>query len=221
MKENRGTQGSSRRSATPLPPRDAAGDRPLTPRHPWPCSFPPPALPILKQILSVLSSTYYIPNPTTPQHFCAWSCHKHLFPEPLISWILLLLPTIHSPPNRQIDVENTLDMQAAENNGSGLYPKSPMYLPRQHNNIKGQHQEFLMAQQVKDLELTLLWLWLQLRCEFDPWPRNFCVQQVQPFEKKKKRKRKRKKKRGKKSYIKTTPSEFPLWRSRNESNQEP
>ena len=30
-----------------------------------------------------------------------------------------------------------------------------------------------MTQWVKDLALSLLWLWLQLWCGFDPWPRNF------------------------------------------------
>ena len=53
-----------------------------------------------------------------------------------------------------------------------------------------------MAQQVKDLELTLLWLWLQLRCEFDPWPRNFCVPWVQPFEKKKRKEKEKERKKG-------------------------
>ena len=32
-----------------------------------------------------------------------------------------------------------------------------------------------MAQQVKDLTLSLLWLGLLMWLEFDPWPRNFCV----------------------------------------------
>ena len=30
-----------------------------------------------------------------------------------------------------------------------------------------------MAQQVKDLVLSMLWLGLLLWCTFDPWPRNF------------------------------------------------
>lgn len=38
----------------------------------------------------------------------------------------------------------------------------------------------LMAQQVKDLVLSLLWLWLQLWYGFDPWPRNFSKPQEQP-----------------------------------------
>ena len=32
-----------------------------------------------------------------------------------------------------------------------------------------------MAQWVKDLALSLLWLWLSLWCGFDPWPENFQV----------------------------------------------
>ena len=37
-----------------------------------------------------------------------------------------------------------------------------------------------MAQQVKDLVLSLLWLGLLLRCGFDLWPGNFHVLQVPP-----------------------------------------
>ena len=33
-------------------------------------------------------------------------------------------------------------------------------------------KSFLMAQWVKDLALSLLWLWLQWR-RFDPWPKKF------------------------------------------------
>ena len=47
-----------------------------------------------------------------------------------------------------------------------------------------------MAQQVKDLASSLLWLGSLLCCRFDPWPGNFHVPQVQ--EKKKKNKRKEK-----------------------------
>ena len=32
-----------------------------------------------------------------------------------------------------------------------------------------------MAQWVKDLVLSLLWLWLQLWCGLDPWPWNFLI----------------------------------------------
>ena len=35
----------------------------------------------------------------------------------------------------------------------------------------------LVAQWVKALVLSLLWLWLQLWCEFSPWPRSFCMLQ--------------------------------------------
>ena len=33
----------------------------------------------------------------------------------------------------------------------------------------------LVAQRVKDLALSLMWLWLLLWCGFDPWPGNFHV----------------------------------------------
>ena len=46
-----------------------------------------------------------------------------------------------------------------------------------------------MAQQVKELALTLLWLWLQLWCRFSPWPRNCHMLQVWPEKKKKKKKK--------------------------------
>ena len=41
-----------------------------------------------------------------------------------------------------------------------------------------------VAQWVKDLELSLLWLWLQLWSGFNSWPRNFCMPSV--WQKKKK-----------------------------------
>ena len=37
-----------------------------------------------------------------------------------------------------------------------------------------------MAQWVKALALSLLWLWLLLWLGFDPWPGKFCMLQVQP-----------------------------------------
>ena len=45
-----------------------------------------------------------------------------------------------------------------------------------------------MAQQVKDLALSLLWLWFQLWYGFEPWPRNsghapskeVCITSIQP-----------------------------------------
>ena len=43
-----------------------------------------------------------------------------------------------------------------------------------------------MAQQVKEPALLLLWLGSLLWHEFDPWPRNFCMPQVQPKKKRKK-----------------------------------
>ena len=33
----------------------------------------------------------------------------------------------------------------------------------------------LLTQQVKDLVMSLPWIWLLLWHRFDPWPRNFCV----------------------------------------------
>ena len=47
-----------------------------------------------------------------------------------------------------------------------------------------------MAQCIKDLSLSLLWLWLLLWCGFDPWPGNF---RMLPKEKRKEKKRKEKK----------------------------
>ena len=52
-----------------------------------------------------------------------------------------------------------------------------------------------MVQQVKELALSLLWLWLLPWRGFDPWLRNFCLLWVQPKKKRKRRKRKRKKKK--------------------------
>ena len=40
--------------------------------------------------------------------------------------------------------------------------------------------EFPVAQWVKDLALSLLWLWLQLWHRFHPWPGNFHLPQVWP-----------------------------------------
>ena len=44
-----------------------------------------------------------------------------------------------------------------------------------------------MVRWVKNLVLSLLWLWLQLWHRFDPWPRNFHMLQAK---KKKKKERK-------------------------------
>ena len=41
-----------------------------------------------------------------------------------------------------------------------------------------------MAQQIKDLELSLLWLGSLLWHWFNPWPWNFCMPQAQPKKKK-------------------------------------
>ena len=37
-----------------------------------------------------------------------------------------------------------------------------------------------MVQRVKDLALSLLWLWVLLWLRFDPWPENFHILWVQP-----------------------------------------
>ena len=41
-----------------------------------------------------------------------------------------------------------------------------------------------MSQGVKDLALSLLWLWLLLWHGFDPWPGNFCMLWTWPRTKK-------------------------------------
>ena len=49
-----------------------------------------------------------------------------------------------------------------------------------------------MAQQVKDLVLSRLWLWLQLWHRFDPWHRtSACLRSSQKKKKKKKEKKKK------------------------------
>ena len=37
-----------------------------------------------------------------------------------------------------------------------------------------------VVQGVRDLALSLLWLWLQLWHRLNPWPGNFCMQEAQP-----------------------------------------
>ena len=46
-------------------------------------------------------------------------------------------------------------------------------------------------QWVKDPALLQLWLKLQLRLRFDPWPRNFCKPWMQPKGEKRDRERKK------------------------------
>ena len=41
-----------------------------------------------------------------------------------------------------------------------------------------------MAQWIKDLVLSLLWLWLLLCHRFDLWPGNFFVPRVRPIKNK-------------------------------------
>ena len=38
----------------------------------------------------------------------------------------------------------------------------------------------MVAQEVQDPAMSLLWFWLLLWAEFDPWPGNFLMLQVQP-----------------------------------------
>ena len=53
------------------------------------------------------------------------------------------------------------------------------YLSRGHTKISSKFSFLeLVAQQVKNLALSLLWLRSLLWCEFDPWPGNFCVPRV-------------------------------------------
>jgi len=40
---------------------------------------------------------------------------------------------------------------------------------------KNNFRTSLVTQWVKDLALSLLWLWLELWHGFDPWARNFCM----------------------------------------------
>ena len=52
-----------------------------------------------------------------------------------------------------------------------------------------------MASQVKDLALSLLWLWSLLSHGFDPWSGNFCMLQMQPKTKQNETMQKKKKER--------------------------
>ena len=55
-----------------------------------------------------------------------------------------------------------------------------------------------MAEQVKDLILSLFWLGTLLWCRFDPWTGNFCMLWAWPQKKKRKKERRKKKERKKK-----------------------
>ena len=46
-----------------------------------------------------------------------------------------------------------------------------------------------MAQWVKDLALSLLWLMSLLSCGFNPWPGKFCMIYAQPKRKERKEKK--------------------------------
>ena len=48
-------------------------------------------------------------------------------------------------------------------------------------------RSYLVAQRVKNLALSLLWLCLQLCYGFSPWPKNFCMPWAWPKKKKKKK----------------------------------
>ena len=54
------------------------------------------------------------------------------------------------------------------------------YLNKAVTLIQKKPLSSLVAQKVKDLALSLLWLWLLLWCGFDPWPGNFHMPQVWP-----------------------------------------
>ena len=48
------------------------------------------------------------------------------------------------------------------------------------DQLKKDYWSSLVAQQVKDLALSLLWYWLLLWYGFDPWPGNFHMPHVHP-----------------------------------------
>jgi len=56
----------------------------------------------------------------------------------------------------------------------------PQEALRDFKQEKGAKGSSLVAQQLKDLALSLLWLWLLLWCVFNPWPRIFRMLWVQP-----------------------------------------
>ena len=62
-----------------------------------------------------------------------------------------------------------------------------------------------VVQWVKDLAVSLLWLWLQLWCGFDPWPRNLHMLEVW-------------KKNYLESFLKMQIRGVPVWLSRNETD---
>ena len=52
--------------------------------------------------------------------------------------------------------------------------------------VKDVGRSSLVAQRVKDLVVSLLWLWLLLWRRFDPWPWNLCMPRVWPKNKREK-----------------------------------
>ena len=67
---------------------------------------------------------------------------------------------------------------------------TPRCLLKRNENIRFP----TVAQQVKDLVLSLQWLGSLLRHRINPWPRNLLMRQVQPKKKKKKKETKKEKK---------------------------
>ena len=98
----------------------------------------------------------------------------------------LLLPTPLLPPQNSVPPPAARPLHAAESTSWSS----------------------LVAQWVKDLALSLLWLGSLMWCGFHPWPGNFCTLWEQP--KKKKKRKKRKKKRRKHFLCMATLSKEPV-----------
>ena len=85
----------------------------------------------------------------------------------------LLLPTPLLPPQNSVPPPAARPLHAAESTSWSS----------------------LVAQWVKDLALSLLWLGSLMWCGFHPWPGNFCTLWEQPKKKKKKKEKKEKEKK--------------------------
>ena len=57
---------------------------------------------------------------------------------------------------------------------------NPLSVASNTQFLKNKFGSSTVAQQVKDLALSLQWLWLLQWHEFDYWPRNFCLTQANP-----------------------------------------
>ena len=57
-------------------------------------------------------------------------------------------------------------------------------MSKNHKGVKLKKRSALVAQQIKDLALSLPWLWSLLWLRFDPWPRNFYMPWAWPKNKK-------------------------------------